>query len=348
MDVNRYDKNELQDIPILIAIFTYLGFALLYIMGHLRDLFISFNFIQDKAPLDVKTKNFVPLIMDFESFYTRNLYYRMVDCWNRPIVTNAGAKIAIMERTRDNMFDPLRINGRTIDAINMGSYNYLGFGDPLDVCSSYVNKILLKHGISSCSTYRELGYSKIIRKLERTVASFVGKEDSICFPIGFATNSNNIQALVDDKCCIISDELNHASLILGSRLSNCKIFIYKHNDMTDLEAILRDVIIQGRGKGHRDWKKIILIVEGIYSMEGTFVNLPAILKLKEKYKFYLYLDEAHSIGCTGRTGRGVTEYFNIDPKNIDIMMGTFTKSFGSCGGYIAASKVRRVVISENS
>lgn len=90
---------------------------------------------------------------------------------------------------------------------------------------------------------------------------------------------------------------------------------------------------------YKPWKKILIVVEGVYSMEGTVVRLPEIIELKKKYKAYLYLDEAHSIGAMGKKGGGVVDYFNCNPKDIDILMGTFTKSFGSAGGYIAGSKV---------
>ena len=109
--------------------------------------------------------------------------------------------------------------------------------------------------------------------------------------------------------------------------------------MVQLEKILREAVIQGQPRTHRPWKKILIIVEGVYSMEGSIVKLPEVLALKKKYKAYLYLDEAHSIGAMGPNGRGVTDYYGIDPEDIDIMMGTFTKSFGSAGGYIAATEV---------
>jgi serine palmitoyltransferase len=108
--------------------------------------------------------------------------------------------------------------------------------------------------------------------------------------------------------------------------------------MKDLERKIRDNIINGQENSHRAWKKIIIIVEGIYSMEGTIINLPEIIKLKLKYRCYVYLDEAHSIGAIGRRGRGVSDYFGCDPKDIDLWMGTFTKSFGAAGGYIAGRK----------
>jgi serine palmitoyltransferase len=107
--------------------------------------------------------------------------------------------------------------------------------------------------------------------------------------------------------------------------------------MHHLEKVLRHAVIEGQPRTRRPWRKILICVEGVYSMEGSLVNLPEVIRLKKKYKAYLYLDEAHSIGALGRTGRGVVEHFGLDVADVDIMMGTFTKSFGAAGGYIAAS-----------
>lgn len=112
--------------------------------------------------------------------------------------------------------------------------------------------------------------------------------------------------------------------------------------MCHLEKTLREHISRGqpnKSKEYVPWKKVFIVVEGIYSMEGTIVRLPEVIALKKKYKAYLYLDEAHSIGAMGKNGRGVVDYFECDPKDVDILMGTFTKSFGAAGGYIAGSKV---------
>uniref|UniRef100_A0A0A9X853 serine C-palmitoyltransferase n=1 Tax=Lygus hesperus TaxID=30085 RepID=A0A0A9X853_LYGHE len=158
------------------------------------------------------------------------------------------------------------------------------------------------------------------------------------FSMGFGTNSTGLPVLARNGTLIISDSINHASIIVGSRASGAKIAIFKHDSMDDLEKLIRKSIIEGQPRTHRPWKSIIIIVEGIYSMEGEFCNLPKLIELKKKYKCYLYVDEAHSIGCIGRTGRGVCEHFNIDTKEVDLMMGTFTKSFGSVGGYIAGDK----------
>ena len=144
--------------------------------------------------------------------------------------------------------------------------------------------------------------------------------------------------MVGKNCLILSDELNHTSLVLGARLSGATIKTFKHNDPKDLEAKLRKHIIEGHPITRRPWKKVLIIVEGVYSMEGSVVRLPEIIALKKKYKAYLYLDEAHSIGAMGEHGRGVVDYWGCNPKDVDIRMGTFTKSFGSAGGYIAGSK----------
>lgn len=109
--------------------------------------------------------------------------------------------------------------------------------------------------------------------------------------------------------------------------------------MVDLERVLKNAIVQGQPKTGEPWRKILIVVEGVFSMEGSVVKLPEVIALKKKYKAYIYLDEAHSVGAMGPNGRGVVDYFGCDPKDVDIMMGTFTKSFGSSGGYIAGSKV---------
>jgi serine palmitoyltransferase len=116
------------------------------------------------------------------------------------------------------------------------------------------------------------------------------------------------------------------------------VTMFKHNDMRDLERKLREAISQGQPRTHRPWKKILVAVEGLYSMEGTMCNLPGIIELKKKYKFFLFVDEAHSVGGVGPRGRGVCDYFDIDPSEVDLLMGTLTKSFGANGGYLAADK----------
>ena len=117
--------------------------------------------------------------------------------------------------------------------------------------------------------------------------------------MGFSTNATSFPALVGKGCLIISDELNHASIRIGARLSGAVIKSYKHNNMKDLERLLRESISHGQPDTHHPWRKILVVVEGLFSMEGTIADLPGLLHLKKKYKFYLFVDEAHSIGALG-------------------------------------------------
>ena len=220
----------------------------------------------------------------------------------------------------------------------MSSYNYLGFAQSEGPCADAVEETIKKSGITVASSRADAGTTAFHLEVEDVVAKFVGKQSSMVFSMGFGTNASIFPALVGKGCLIISDELNHASIRFGARLSGAMIEMFKHNDVRDLERLLREVVSQGQPRTHRPWKKILVVVEGLYSMEGTMCNLPGILALKKKYKFALFVDEAHSIGALGPRGRGVCDYFSVDPREVDILMGTLTKSFGANGGYVAADK----------
>uniref|UniRef100_A0A3Q3ARD9 serine C-palmitoyltransferase n=1 Tax=Kryptolebias marmoratus TaxID=37003 RepID=A0A3Q3ARD9_KRYMA len=326
--------------PMYVAVMTYVGYGIVTLFGYFRDFLRAVriekcNIAQERED----QKDFTPLYQDFENFYTRNLYMRVRDNWNRPICSLPGPVFDLMERVSDDYNWTFRFTGRTIhDVINMGSYNYLGFAENNPDFLKTVADHLQKYGAGVCSTRQEIGNLRMHEELEQLVADFLGVESSMTFGMGFATNSMNIPALVGKGCLILSDELNHTSLILGARLSGATIRVFKHNNMLSLEKMLKEAVCSGQPRTHRPWKKILIMVEGIYSMEGSVVQLPEILALKKKYKAYLYLDEAHSIGAVGATGRGVTELFNVNPADVDVMMGTFTKSFGAAGGYIAGRK----------
>lgn len=156
--------------------------------------------------------------------------------------------------------------------------------------------------------------------------------------MGFATNSQIIPAIVGPGDLILSDALNHASIVVGARSSGAKIRVFEHNSAASLEKTICDAIATGQPKTGAPWNRMMIVVEGMYSMEGEMCRLRDIVAVKKKYGAYLYLDEAHSIGALGATGRGVAEHTGVDTRDIDIMMGTFTKSFGAVGGYIAADK----------
>ncbi|XP_077172235.1 serine palmitoyltransferase 3 isoform X2 [Paroedura picta] len=333
-------KESFEQAPMYVNVLTFIGFTVGTLFGYFRDFLRGFglqrcNFATERE----EQKDFVPLYQDFENFYKRNLYMRIRDNWDRPICSVPGPQFDMMERVSDNYNWTFRFTGRTIkNVINMGSYNYLGFAETDANALRTVCAVLNDYGAGVCSTRQEMGNLDKHVELENLVARFLGVEAAMAFGMGFATNSMNIPALVGKGCLILSDELNHSSLVLGARLSGATIRVFKHNNTKSLEKLLREAVIHGQPRSRRAWKKILILVEGIYSMEGSIVRLPEIVALKRKYKAYLYLDEAHSIGAVGPTGRGVVEYFGMDPDDIDVLMGTFTKSFGASGGYIAGRK----------
>ncbi|CAF0843612.1 unnamed protein product [Adineta ricciae] len=331
-------REEFEETPTWTAVVTVLGYAILSALGWLRDFLRNVGLEEKKTSQDPNPKDFVPLYQSYECFYTRNLYTRIRDVFNQPIASVAGAKVDVMERVSDDFNWTFKFSGKKIPSINLGSYNYLGFAENSGPCSNQAIKSIEKYGLTTSSTRHELGTQKYMVELETLMAKYLSVEDCIAFGMGFATNALNIPALAGKGDLIISDTLNHTSLILGARLSGAVIGKFKHNDMEDLEIELRNAIIHGQPRTCRPWKKILIIVEGVYSMEGSLCKLPEIIALKKKYKAYLYVDEAHSIGAIGSHGRGVVDYWNVNPDDIDVHMGTFTKSFGSAGGYIAGKK----------
>jgi serine palmitoyltransferase len=231
----------------------------------------------------------------------------------------------------------LTYTGRVKRCLNLSSYNYLGYGEVPGGVDASVLETLDRYGVATGAA-RESGCTAVLRELEQTVARFVGKPDAIVIGMGFATNSMIIPAIIGKGGLIISDELNHASIVAGARSSGARIRVFRHNDAKDLERVLRSAIAEGQPRSHRQWRRILVVVEGIYSMEGAICNLREIARVTRKYKAFLFVDEAHSIGALGERGRGVCEFTGVDPQDVDILMGTFTKSFGAVGGYVAASR----------
>lgn len=221
---------------------------------------------------------------DFDSFYTRRLKLRMDECFSQPITGVAGRTIQLFDRYSPDYNHTQIFTGTRTRALNISSYNYLGFAQARGGCADVVEETIKRYGVTTCGTRLEGGTSELHTFTEALVAQFVGMEDALISSMGFATNSTFIPALVNKGCLVISDEFNHASIRVGVRLSGASVRTFKHNDMGSLESLLREVISQGQLKTHRPWKKILIIVEGLFSMEGTLVNLPAIMELKRKYK----------------------------------------------------------------
>ncbi|XP_036040198.1 serine palmitoyltransferase 3 [Onychomys torridus] len=326
--------------PLYVLVFTYMGYGIGTLFGYLRDFMRSWGIEKCNAAEErEQQKDFVPLYQDFENFYKRNLYMRIRDSWNQTVCSAPGPYLDIMEKVSEDCNWTFRYTGKVLkDVINMGSYNYLGLASKYDESMKTVKDTLEEYGVGVASTRHEMGTLDKHKELEELMAKFLNVEAVMIFGMGFATNSMNIPILVGKGCLILSDELNHTSIILGARLSGATIRPFKHNNVQNLEKLLREAIINGQPRTGRAWKKILILVEGIYSMEGSIVNLPQIVALKKKYKAYLYMDEAHSIGATGSNGKGIREFFGLAPEDVDVYMGTFTKSFAASGGYIAGKK----------
>lgn len=225
------------------------------------------------------------------------------------------------------------IDGKQGTEVNMVGHKVLMFGSnaytglPGDdrVIEAGV-KALRKYG-AGCAGSRFLnGTLDLHVQLEKELAAFVGKDEALCFSTGFTVNEGVIACLTGREDYIICDDRDHASIVDGRRLSFSTNLKYKHNDMADLEKQLQ--------KCPADVVKLI-IVDGVFSMEGDLANLPEIVRLKHKYNATIMVDEAHGIGVFGRNGRGVCDHFGLTDE-VDLIMGTFSKSLASIGGFIAA------------
>lgn len=334
-DPDEWKSRESFEAPsVYVVATTMLGFTMVMLLNALS----RFVYAPKVAVENKNRKGYAPLYNKFDLFYSQYVYRRVKDCWNRPICSVPGVEVELKDRVSHDSNWTFQFSGTTSKCINLGSYNYLGFAENSGPSIEAVKETIKTYGVSLCSSPSEYGLSPLHFELEKLTARFLGVDDAIIFGMGFGTNVLNLPCILSEGCLVFSDEKNHASLILSLRLSKASITVFKHNNMKDLERKLRTAIIKGQPKTGKPWKKILVIVEGVYSMEGSIVHLPQLLKLKEKYKVYLYVDEAHSVGALGPGGRGVTEYFGIDPKKIDILMGTFTKSFNAAGGYLAGSQ----------
>lgn len=206
-----------------------------------------------------------------------------------------------------------------------GSNAYTGLTGDERVIEAGV-RALRQYG-AGCAGSRFLnGTLDLHTKLEKELAAFLGKDGALCFSTGFTVNSGVVPCLTGRGDYIIRDDRDHASIVDGCRLSLSTNLKYKHNDMADLERVLQ--------KCEPDAVKLI-IVDGVFSMEGDLANLPEIIRLKHKYNATVMVDEAHGIGVFGRDGRGVCDHFGLTDE-VDLIMGTFSKSLASIGGFIAA------------
>lgn len=219
------------------------------------------------------------------------------------------------------------IDGRTY--INFSSYNYLGLSGHPRVNKAATDAIA-RYGTSASASRLVAGERPVQRELEMALAEFYGVEDCIAFVSGHATNVSTIGYLFGARDLVLHDVLIHNSVIEGIKLSGATRRSFPHNDHGALDAILDEI----RGQ----FERVLVVIEGLYSMDGDVPDLPAFIAVKQRHKAFLMVDEAHSLGVLGKTGHGIREHFGLDGKDVDIWMGTLSKALAGCGGFIAGER----------
>ena len=219
----------------------------------------------------------------------------------------------------------VKVNG--VEMIMVGSNNYLGLLDHPQVMKA-ARDAVDKYGVATCGSRFLNGTLDIHVELEEKLAEFMKKEAALTFSTGFQTNQGIISTIVGRGDTVFTDRIVHASIIDACRLSYGGIYKFKHNDMEELERLLKSSE-KNRGK--------LIVVDGVFSMEGDLAELPKIVELAKKYDAKILVDDAHGIGVMGKNGRGTAEHFGVED-DVDLIMGTFSKSFASLGGFVAGGK----------
>jgi len=224
--------------------------------------------------------------------------------------------------------DTTRICGR--EFLNFSTYNYLNFNGHPDV-SAAAKEAIDHYGTSASASRMVSGERPLHGQLESALSGFLGTEDCVAMVSGHATNVTVIGHLFGKRDLILHDALAHNSVLQGAMLSGAKRLSFPHNDWQALDDMLRTL--------RPSYERVLVVVEGLYSMDGDFPDLPRFTELRERYKTFLLVDEAHSIGVMGTTGRGIAEHFGLPRSSADFWMGTLSKTFSSCGGFIAGQRL---------
>ncbi|HEY4760899.1 MAG TPA: aminotransferase class I/II-fold pyridoxal phosphate-dependent enzyme, partial [Thermoguttaceae bacterium] len=246
---------------------------------------------------------------------------------NIDLMENSGLEnpfFSVHEGITDNR---AHIGGREV--ISYSSYNYICMsGDP--VVSAAAKEAIDRFATSVSASRLVSGQKTIHVELENTIAELLGSEDAVVLVGGHATNETVIGHLLHPGDLILHDSLAHNSIIQGAILSGARRRPFAHNDWREADRLLAQY--------RHEYRRVLMVIEGVYSMDGDIPQLPKFIEVKKRHQILMMIDEAHSIGVLGATGRGIGEYYNVDRQDVDIWMGTLSKSFGSCGGYIAGSK----------
>ena len=218
------------------------------------------------------------------------------------------------------------IGGRKL--LNFSCYDYLGLNGHPEIVAA-VKEAIDRYGISASASRHVAGERPVHQALERALAEHYSAEEALVFVSGYATNVGVIGQLAGPKDLILTDAAVHNSAVMGAILSGATRRNFAHNDLDNLDQILNSV----RGR----FERVLIVVEGLYSMDGDFPDLPRLIEIKKRHHAWLMIDEAHALGVLGRRGYGIAEHFNVDPREVDIWMGTLSKTLAGCGGYIAGS-----------
>lgn len=243
-----------------------------------------------------------------------NTYYKA------PLVSSCGRIVEIFDRH----------NNTNKDILMFGSNSYLGLIDNEGVINRTIETVQ-KYGIGSGGVPALSGTFDIHYELEKVLSNLTGFDDSLLFSSGFTANIGAISGIVREHNLIIHDKFNHASLLDGTKMSGAKMIRYRHNDPAHLEKLLAENIDEYK-------QGIMVVTDGVFSMDGDIANIPAILDIVRKYNALLLIDEAHATGVIGEKGRGTLSHFNIQDKSNIILTGCLSKAIGTIGGYISADQ----------
>jgi 8-amino-7-oxononanoate synthase len=220
------------------------------------------------------------------------------------------------------------IAGREV--VSYTSFDYLGMSGHPEVVAA-AKQAIDRFGVSSSASRLVGGNNTLHQELDEEIATFLGTEAAATFPSGYGTNASVLGHLFGEKDLILYDELAHNSIVQGTRLSGAQRRPFPHNDFEHLDKLLCDV----RG----NYRRVVVAIEGVYSMDGDYPDLPKVIEVKRRHRALLYVDEAHSLGVMGANGRGICEHFGVDPGDGDLWMGTISKALGSLGGYLAGRRI---------
>lgn len=322
----RFPENELQDLisakDVAQAICTYFGDS-----PRLRAILTQNGMLTGTVTVE-KTEENVPSQLIPEEYYVFEKspeYLQLKQTFDTQLAS--GMRNPYFTTHNGLAKDTTVIGGK--EYIHFSSYNYLGLGSHPEVMD-FVKKSVDKYGCS-CSASRLVSGQKTIHvEFEKEVAEFNGTEDAIVFSAGHHVNESVLGHLVGKGDLLLHDSLAHNSMVEGALLSGAQRRPFEHNNWEMVDDILKH--------SRSEYRRVWIAIEGVYSMDGDIAPVPEFIELKKRHKAFLYVDEAHSLGTLGQRGAGVCDYYNLNPADGDLWMGTISKSFGSCGGFISGRK----------